>query len=106
MRLNTTIDCSFGLGLSDTDQNHNWFQDVRLHHPDLSLNDVKIFVHQFCNKEINNVKISYSKTTDYQTLNKKQMKILKRIESHYNVIITGDQIEPLKIIVMRTAETS
>src|SRR5204862_79856 len=43
---------------------------------------------------------------DYQTLNKKQMKVFKRIESHYSDLITNStHHEPLRLIVMGTAGT-
>ncbi|CAG8808303.1 20251_t:CDS:2, partial [Cetraspora pellucida] len=41
----------------------------------------------------------------YQTLNENQMKVFKRLETHYNNIIIDGNIEPLRIIIMRTADT-
>jgi Ni2+-binding GTPase involved in maturation of urease and hydrogenase len=42
---------------------------------------------------------------DYQTLNEKQRIVFERIESHYNSILAGHPVEPLRIIVMGTAGT-
>ena len=42
---------------------------------------------------------------DYQTLNKKQKIVFKRIESHYNDILIGHQAELLRIIVIGIAGT-
>ncbi|GBB95753.1 hypothetical protein RclHR1_26020002 [Rhizophagus clarus] len=42
---------------------------------------------------------------DYQVLNGNQKIIFKQIEFHYNDVLNGHQIDPLKIIVMGTAET-
>ncbi|GBB91785.1 hypothetical protein RclHR1_19170003 [Rhizophagus clarus] len=42
---------------------------------------------------------------DYQMLNSNQKIIFKRIESHYNDVLNGHQIDPLRIIVMGTAGT-
>ena len=43
--------------------------------------------------------------SDYQKLNEKQKVVFKRIESHYNNMLRDRQVEPLRIIVMGTAET-
>jgi len=42
---------------------------------------------------------------DFQTLNEKQESVLKRIESHYNDILMGKQVEALRMIIMGTAGT-
>jgi hypothetical protein len=42
---------------------------------------------------------------DYQTLNKEQRIVFDQIESHYNNVLAGQQVEPLRIIVMGTMET-
>src|SRR4051794_38703740 len=42
---------------------------------------------------------------DYESLNEKQKIIFNRVESHYKNILTGIQVEALRIIVMGTAGT-
>ncbi|CAG8650540.1 20725_t:CDS:2 [Cetraspora pellucida] len=81
---NTIVDSSSGLGLSNTDRNYNW---------------------QVHSKEALNAENSDIHTIDYQTLNENQMKIFKRLETHYNNIIIDGNIEPLRIIIMGTAGT-
>ncbi len=47
----------------------------------------------------NNTKINYN------SLNEKQKKVFKTIEKYYNDIILGQQVKPLKIVVMEIAST-
>ena len=44
-------------------------------------------------------------TLDYETLNEKQKMVFRRIESHYNDMLKGCQVGPLRIIVMGIAGT-
>ncbi|CAG8736416.1 8232_t:CDS:2, partial [Racocetra persica] len=98
---NTTIDCSSNLSLSNTDQNYDWIGDVKQHYPNFNLNNADTFVQQILDREaINNINLI---PIDYQTLNKIQKSIFKRIVSHYNES-TSSQIELLRIIIMRTVE--
>ena len=36
-------------------------------------------------------------SVDYENLNEKQKTVFKRIESHYNNILAGNSVEPLRI---------
>jgi ATP-dependent DNA helicase PIF1 len=67
----------------------------------MELIDIDTFVSRNCriNAEKENVIV------DYETLNGNQKIIFKRIESHYNDVLNGHKIDPLRIIVMGTAGT-
>ncbi|CAG8641197.1 7999_t:CDS:2 [Cetraspora pellucida] len=66
---------------------------------------VDTFIQQVRSKEALNDENLDNNTIDYQTLNDNQIKIFKRLETYYNIIITGSNIEPLRIIIMGTAGT-
>ena len=107
MRPNSIVDSSSRLGLRDIDRTHDWNGRIRQHYPDFDLIDPANFVQQTCSMDaINAENLDDNCILDYQTLNKEQMMIFKRIESHYNAIVTGcNQIEPLRLIIMGTAGT-
>ncbi|GES94679.1 hypothetical protein RCL_jg22685.t1 [Rhizophagus clarus] len=68
---------------------------------DTELVDIDMFVSRNCriNAEKENIIV------DYQTLNGNQKIIFKQIESYYNDVLNGHQIDPLRIIVIGTAGT-
>ncbi|GES82792.1 ATP-dependent DNA helicase Pif1-like [Rhizophagus clarus] len=88
-------------GSRDIDQNHDWINDLRQRYSDTELVNIDMFVSRNCriNAEKENIIV------DYQMLNSNQKIIFKRIESHYNDVLNGHQIDPLRIIVMGTAGT-
>ncbi|GES76663.1 ATP-dependent DNA helicase Pif1-like [Rhizophagus clarus] len=92
-----SFDCFSDLGSQDIDQNHDWVNDPRQRYSKLV--DIDTFVSRNCriNAKKENIIV------DYQTLNGNQKIIFKRIESHYNDVFNGHQIDPLRIIVMGTA---
>jgi len=56
------------------------------------------------NRDRKNVYKSNEKDSiNVQNLNQKQNRVLTRIESHYNDILIGKQVDLLKIIIMGTA---
>ncbi|CAG8462237.1 16211_t:CDS:2 [Racocetra persica] len=55
------------------------------------------------NNDIKGNKISNTEIIDYKILNDKQKTIFRRIESYYYRILIGCQVEPLKIIIIETA---
>lgn len=101
---NAIIDGSSDLGLRDIDRNNDWFGDVRRRYPNIDSIDLNTFVQQ--SRIEDDVSMVNSIIVDYQTLNEKQMIIFRKIETHYNAIITNhNQVEPLRLIIMGTAGT-
>jgi len=88
----------------DIDRNHDWINDARQHYSDADITDAREFVHN-TSRNWKNTKEKECDSIDYQNLNENQKKILDRIESHYNDILRGNQVEALKIIVMGTTGT-
>src|SRR6266498_5518763 len=103
---NATIEHSSDLGSHDMDRNHDWLSDGKQDHDDSELADAHNFLQQATeykgNNEIENSSIDI---VDYDSLNKKQEIIFKRIKSHYYSTFTNPQAEPLRIIIMGTAGT-
>jgi len=60
-------------------------------------------VHEASNNNTNNAETDNS--VDYENLNENQKKVFNRIETHYDNILTGRPVEPLRIIVMGIAGT-
>ncbi len=95
---------SSGLGLRNIDQNYDWADDVRWCYPDINLADTFNFIQQACEVSIVNDKNATNRAVNYQTLNANQMRIFKRIKSHYKTLITNlGNIEPLRLIVIGIA---
>src|SRR2546430_9662888 len=79
---------------------------VRRRYPDLDLEDTPNFIKQACELGIVNDENVTNCAVDCQTLNTNQMRIFKRIESHYETLITDPaQLDPLRLVVMGTAGT-
>ncbi|EXX69416.1 Pif1p [Rhizophagus irregularis DAOM 197198w] len=105
MSPNAIIDGTSDLGLRDIDRNNDWFGGIRRRYPNIDSIDLNTFVQQ--SRIEDDVSMVNSIIVDYQTLNEKQMIIFRKIETHYNAIITNhNQVEPLRLIIMGTAETS
>ncbi|CAG8798703.1 13618_t:CDS:1, partial [Cetraspora pellucida] len=49
---NVIVDSFSGLGLSNTNKNHNWIGDVRRHYSNINLADMNTFVQQVYNKDV------------------------------------------------------
>ena len=62
-------------------------------------------MNQASNYSRNNVREEENETIEYQNLNENQKKVFNQIETHYNDILTCNQVEPLRILVMGTAGT-
>ena len=92
------------LGLRDIDKNYDWAGDVRRRCPDINLADTLNFIQQARELCVVNDENATNCVVDYQSLNDNQMRIFKRIESHYSTLITDSgHVEPLRLIVMGTA---
>ena len=109
MRPDTIMANSSDLGSREIDQNYDWIGEVRLRYPDLNLADTANFIQQ--NRELGELGITDDENTancavNWQSLNANQMRIFKRIESHYESLLTDPaHVEPLQLIVMGTAGT-
>ena len=97
---NSNINCSTDLGTRDIDRDHDWINDLRKRYSNTDLADVDTFVSRNCG--ISEAEVG---SVEYQTLNDNQMVVFKRIEAHYHDLLSGHQVEPLRIIVMGTAGT-
>src|SRR5205823_11240396 len=58
-----------------------------------------------CSDRENGHKSNEKEGIDVRNLNQKQKVVLTRIESHYNDVLMGKQVDPLRIIIMGTAGT-
>ena len=106
MRPNAIIENASTLGFRDIDVNHDWVGDVRRRCSYLDLADTSDFIRQARELGLVNDDTVSNHLMDYQTLNEKQMKVFKQIESHYSDLITNStHHEPLRLIVMGTAGT-
>jgi len=101
---NTKIVSSSDLGIRDMDLNYDWFNDAQKHYSHADIINAREFVRQ-ASSNISNVGEKDDDSVDYQTLNNNQKRVFKRIEAHYNDILAGHKVDPLKIIVMGTAGT-
>src|SRR6266496_121279 len=99
MHINSTSD----LGSRDMDRNHDWINEPKTHYSVTDLETIGDFVQRASNNTRNsNIEEEYE-SIEYQNLNKNQKKVFDRIETHYNKILTCNQVEPLRILVMSTA---
>src|SRR3954452_2572221 len=103
MSSDAVINCSFDLGSREMDQNYDWINDARQQFSDTDIMNANIFLKRASVNEQENVRESI--TVDYETLNEKQKIVFKRVESHHSDILAGNQVEPLRIIIMGTAGT-
>ena len=60
---------------------------------------------QASNSARNDNREEENESIEYQNLNENQKKIFNRIETHYNNILTHNQVELLRILVIGTAGT-
>lgn len=98
---NPNFDCSSDLGFQDIDQNHDWINDPRQRYNDTDLRNIDTFISSDSRISTEEENL----TVNYQTLNDNQEKVFNRIESHYHDVLVGHQVEPLRIIIIGTAET-
>src|SRR6266498_5584034 len=100
------IERSCDLGSRLMDQNHDWINEGRQNYLNDDIVEASNFVQQAANRDRKNVYKSNEKDSiNVQNLNQKQNRVLTRIESHYNDILMGKQVDSLKIIIMGTAGT-
>ena len=102
---NSKIESMTDLGTRDIDRNHDWINEAKENY---SITDIAMagnFVRDASNKARDVDREEINDIIDYQSLNEKQQKVFKRIETHYNDIITGKKVEPLRVLVMGTAGT-
>jgi ATP-dependent DNA helicase PIF1 len=95
------------LGSRDMDRNHNWTNEAQQHYSNDDLANVQDFVQQASNDSGNKDIGSEDESTEcnYQNLNEKQKLIFERIEAHYHNIMSGQQVDALRILIMGTAGT-
>ena len=85
------------------DVNHDWINEVRQQYSDDDLKEANNFIQNALAKDRD--RCDDEDFIDFQTLNEKQESVLTRIESHYNDILMGKQVEALRMIIMGTAGT-
>ena len=100
---NAIIDFSSDLGSRDMDRSHDWINDSRQRYSNTDLMEADTFVNRVSINEQRNELVT--DTVDLQTLNEKQKLVFRRIESHYDDMLKGHQVGPLRTIVMGTAGT-
>ncbi len=104
MKSDAIMENSSDLGLCNIDQNYDWAGDVRQCYSDLNLADIPNFIQQAREIGIVNDENTMNRAINCQTLNANQIRIFKRIESHYETLITDpNNVEPLRLIVMGIA---
>src|SRR5436305_14602671 len=106
MNSNAVINCSTDLGSRDINQNYDWINDARQRYSNADLMDADTFVNRTSGNEQGNTREEENEVINYQTLNEKQRMVFERIESHYNNVLAGQQVEPLRFIVMECAGIS
>src|SRR3989440_1844252 len=100
------IERSCDLGSRDIDRNHDWLNEGRRNYLDDDLAVSSNFIQQASSSDRENGHKSNEKEgIDVRNLNQKQKVGLTRKESHYNDVLTGKQVDPLRIIIMGTAGT-
>jgi hypothetical protein len=102
---NTHINSTSDLGGRDMDRNHDWINKPKIRYSVTDLETVGDFVQQASNNVRNDNAEEEYESIEYQNLNKNQKKVFNRIETHYNSILTCNQAELLRILVMGTAGT-
>jgi ATP-dependent DNA helicase PIF1 len=106
MRPGVIMENSSDLGLRNIDINYDWTGDVRRRYPELNLADAPNFIQRARELGVVNSENIINCAANYHTLNDNQMKIFKRIESHYSTLIMNPgHVELLRLIVMGTAGT-
>ena len=103
IRPNSRIISLSDLGSRDTDQNHDWVNYAKQFYSSNDITRAPDFVHEVSSTSRNAAK--GNDNINYETLNENQKKVIKRIESHYNDILTGIQMVPLRIMIMGTVGT-
>ena len=102
---NSKIESMTNLGTRDMDRNHDWINESKQNYSITDIATAADFVKEASNKARDDDREEIIDTIDYQSLNENQQKVFKRIETHYNDIIIGKKVEPLRILVMGTAGT-
>src|SRR5581483_10677334 len=102
---NSNINFTSDLGGRDMDRNHDWINEPKQNYSITDLETVGNFVQQASNSARNDNREEENESIEYQNLNKNQKKIFNRIETHYNNILTHNQVEPLRILVIGTTST-
>jgi hypothetical protein len=97
------IVCSSDLGSRDIDRNHDCINETQQRYPSFDIENAGNLIREASNTAINDLEKDDS--IDYESLNEKQKIVFNRIEAHYNNILTGNSVEPLRIIIMGTAGT-
>src|SRR3989337_3649206 len=85
------------------DRNHDWVNDTQQRYSSDDIKKACDFVNEASTDAIDD--LGKDDSVDYENLNEKQKTIFNRIESHYSSILTGNSVEPLRIIIMGTAGT-
>ncbi|CAG8502458.1 12012_t:CDS:2, partial [Cetraspora pellucida] len=101
-----TINDSSAIGSHSIDKNYDWVSESRHKYSNIDIMDASNFVRQASgsSRTANRDDLD-SEIIDYETLNENQKSVINRAELHYCNILTGNQIEPLRIVVMGTADT-
>src|SRR4051812_40582485 len=100
MSSNAVINCSTDLEFCDMNWNYDWINDARQQYSNADLMDANTFVNKTSGNGQENTGEEKNEVINYQTLNEKQRMVFERIESHYNNVLAGQQVGPLRIIVM------
>ena len=87
------------------DRNHDWVNDAQKNYSREDLSNVREFLSQASTNVKEVSRGNDEDNVDIQNLNQKQKTVHQRIVKHYQDIISGNQPEPLRIIVMGTAGT-
>ncbi|CAG8721765.1 4891_t:CDS:2, partial [Cetraspora pellucida] len=90
------------LGLQNINRDYDWVGDSQKQYHNLK--NIDNFINEACSNVVN-LKSKDFEIINCKTLNEKQRIVIKRIESHYNMIISGQQVESLQILVMDIAGT-
>jgi len=100
----TTITCSSDLESQDMDRNYDWINETQKRYSFDDIEKTRDFVNEASNNDTNDLG-NDDDSVNYEDLNEQQKIIFTRIESHYNSILEGNLIEPLRIVIMGTAGT-
>src|ERR1043166_3953267 len=86
------------------DRNYDWINETQKRYSFDDIEKTRDFVNEASNNVTNNLG-NDDDSVNYEDLNEQQKIIFKRIESHYNSILEGNLVEPLRIVIMGTAGT-
>ena len=102
---NTRITNATELGTRDMDRNHDWVNDAQLNYSENDIANVREFLQRVSTNDEEGRGQDDDVNVDPQKLNENQRRVFKRIETHYQNVLLGNRVEPLRIIVMGTAGT-